>query len=168
MSVGLDQLTAEFRRSVEALLDQCKMNGVEMRPFFAVRSPQEQARLWRQSRSREEIEAATHRLQAGGAVFLARILVSMGAQHGPRVTNCLPGLSWHQWGEAVDCFWAVNGVAEWSASRLVDGVNGYHFYARMARASGLYPGGLWRSLKDWPHVQLRSEGSPIEAPNRSP
>jgi hypothetical protein len=79
------------------------------------------------------------------------------------VTGALPGTGWHQWGEAVDCFWALDGRAEWSTSRLVDGVNGYRFYADKAKVLGLTAGGFWRTLKDWPHVQLRSAASPVAA-----
>lgn len=75
----------------------------------------------------------------------------------------MPGLSWHQWGEAVDCFWSLNGSAEWSASTKADGINGYRIYASFAKDMGLDAGGFWHSFKDWPHVQMRSAGSPISA-----
>jgi peptidoglycan LD-endopeptidase CwlK len=77
------------------------------------------------------------------------------------VTNALPGLSWHQWGEALDCFWVVDGAAEWSTRRLVNGLNGYHVYADEAKRLELTAGGFFRSLKDWPHVQLDKAGSPL-------
>ncbi|MBP7003651.1 MAG: M15 family metallopeptidase [Amaricoccus sp.] len=137
--------------------------GVEMRPYFGIRTPKEQAILWRQSRSKEEIAAAVLRLKQGGAPFLAETLESVGPQNGPEVTKALPGLSWHQWGEAVDCFWAVNGKAEWSSSKIIDGVNGYKEYARRVKQAGLDAGGLWPSFKDWPHAQFRRQGSPTSA-----
>lgn len=163
MAVSLDGLDAVFRGKIDQLLKELARIGIEMRPYMALRTPEVQAKLWRQSRSREEIASAVQRLKGGGAPFLANVLESVGPQHGAHVTNALPGLSWHQWGEAVDCFWAVNGIAEWSASKIIDGVNGYQVYAQRARDMGLEPGGLWRSLKDWPHVQLRREGSPVLA-----
>jgi hypothetical protein len=163
MAVSLDGLDEVFREKINGLLRDLIGIGVEMRPCAAVRSPKEQARLWRQSRSREEVEAAILRLQNAGAPFLADILDNVGPQHGAHVTNALPGLSWHQWGESVDCFWAVNGAAEWSASKIIDGVNGYQVYAARASSMGLDAGGLWRGLKDWPHVQLRKAGSPVLA-----
>ncbi|GAK49224.1 hypothetical protein U14_00443 [Candidatus Moduliflexus flocculans] len=55
---------------------------------------------------------------------------SVGPQYGDPVTNALPGCSWHQWNEAVDLFWVIDGKAEWSSKKkimLQDGssVNGY-------------------------------------------
>ena len=76
------------------------------------------------------------------------------------MTNAIPGLSWHQWGEAVDCFWLLDNKAEWSTRKQVNGVNGYANYAATASAMGLNAGGFWSSLKDWPHVQLRKESHP--------
>lgn len=163
MAIPLTDLDEAFREKMQSLLAALDAIGVEMRPYFGVRTPEEQAILWRQSRSREEISAAIARLRSGGADFLADILRDVGPRHGPHVTNALPGLSWHQWGEAVDCFWAVNGVAEWSSTKLVDGINGYRVYATKAKELGLEAGGFWSSLKDWPHVQLRRAGSPASA-----
>ncbi|MGP4665582.1 M15 family metallopeptidase [Agrobacterium pusense] len=161
MAVGIDALNDDFRDKVANLIKTMRALGIVMRPYTAVRTVEEQAILWRQSRSAEEVQTAIERLRDGGAPFLAEALQSVGPRHGKHVTNALPGLSWHQWGEAVDCFWAVNGVAEWSASRIIDGVNGYQVYAEMAKQAGLTAGGFWRSLKDWPHVQLRAAGSPV-------
>ena len=79
----------------------------------------------------------------------------MGPQNGDPVTKTPPGISWHQWGEALDCFWLVDGAAEWSLRRMVNGQNGYHVYADEAEKLELTPGGHWPRFKDWPHVQLR-------------
>jgi hypothetical protein len=99
-------------------------------------------------------------LRAEGANFLAHCLESVGPQHRDPVTNALPGFSWHQWGEAVDCFWLLDGRAEWSTTRKVNGENAYRVYAHEATTLGLTAGGLWPRFKDWPHVQLRSASSP--------
>ena len=100
-------------------------------------------------------------LHAAGADYLADCIVRVGPQNGDPVTNAVPGLSWHQWGEAADCFWVVKGDAEWSTKRLVNGLNGYRVMAEEAKRLGLDPGGLWRKFPDWPHVQLRPEPSPL-------
>jgi hypothetical protein len=156
----LNALVPEFRLRVVALLDRCAARGTPMRPYFTLRSPFEQARLWRQSRSREQIEAKIAELRSESAPFLADCIERVGPQHGDPVTNAVPGLSWHQWGEAVDCFWLVDGDAEWSPRKEINGLNGYQVYAEEAQAAGLTAGGLWPSFKDWPHVQLRSADSP--------
>ena len=163
MAISLDGLDPAFRAKVEELLTALKAIGVDMRPYFGLRTLEQQAILWRQSRSKEEIAAAIDKLKSANAGFLADVLHSVGPQHGPHVTNALPGLSWHQWGEALDCFWSLNGSAEWSVSKIADGINGYKVYANLAKEMGLNAGGHWNSFKDWPHVQMRAAGSPIGA-----
>jgi hypothetical protein len=159
MSIDVSMLVSEFREKLNSLIAACRGKGVEMRPYFGIRTPFEQAKLWRQSRTAEEIDQKIAELRTQGAAFLAHCLESVGPQNGAPVTNAIPGLSWHQWGEAVDCAWVVAGKTEWSAQKKVNGINGYRVYAAQAQALGLDPGGLWKSLKDWPHVQLRAASS---------
>jgi len=160
MAVDLAALKPEFRSRVRTLLEACGARDVEMRPYGAIRSPFQQARLWRQSRAREEILAQIKAFREAGAPFLAHCLASVGPQYGKHVTNALPGFSWHQWAEAVDCFWVVDGKAEWSTTRAVGGVNGYRVYAEEAERLDLTAGGLWTSFRDWPHVQARPDAHP--------
>lgn len=163
MAADLGPLVAEFRGKVEELIANCAQRGVEMRPNAGLRTPFEQAKLWRQSRAREEIEAKIDALRADGANFLAYCLESVGPQQGKHVTNAIPGLSWHQFGEAVDCFWVVNGTAEWSSKKKVGGVNGYRVYVEEAEQLGLTAGGNWAVFKDWPHVQMRGPSNVLKA-----
>jgi hypothetical protein len=165
MAADLGALLPAFRIRVEDLVSACRLRGIEMRPYMGVRDPMEQARLWRQSRAREEIELKITELRQSGASYLARCLELAGDQNGPHVTNSIPGLSWHQWGEAVDSFWVVDGRAEWSTTKKVDGLNGYQVYAEEASKLGIDAGGLWTRFKDWPHVQLRPCPSPLGAMN---
>lgn len=152
MSRELSYLAGEFRVLCEKLIAECAAVGVTMVPFFTLRDPYTQARLWRQSRSRAEVEAAISDLKREGATYLAHCLESVGPQHGKWATNALPGYSWHQWGRALDCFWLVDGKAEWSDRKGGDR-NGYRVYAEIAKRIGLTPGGYWKRSKDWPHVQ---------------
>jgi hypothetical protein len=161
MSRDLFSLVPDFREAIGRVLSSCYEQGFEMRPYFTVRDPWTQARLWRQSRSIEEIMRAIRDLEKNGAAFLADVLRSVGPQQGPHLTDALPGLSWHQWGEAVDCYWYLDGEAEWSTRRKVklnDGreINGYRLYGEIAVAQGLTSGGFWHNLVDWPHIQKRS------------
>ena len=160
MAVNLDALVTGFRGSVETLIANCRLRGIEMRPHSAVRPPSEQARLWRQSRAREEIDAKIASFRTDGAEFLALCIEDAGPQHGDHVTDSPPGFSWHQWGEAVDCFWVVDGKAEWSTVKKINGLNGYQVFADEAEALGLTAGGHWTKFKDWPHAQLRVAGGP--------
>ena len=162
MPPSIQDLELEFQQGAQDVLDTCAGLGVEMRVNETVRSPLAQARLWRQSRAIEEIRARIAALRAAGAPFLAECIEKVGPQHGDHVTNAPPGLSWHQWGEALDCFWVVDGRAEWSTTRKVNGQNGYRVYAATADQLGLDAGGLWTRFKDFPHVQLRAAGSPAD------
>ncbi len=160
MSRDLNSLTPEFKMRVEELLRACDDSGYPMRQFFTLRSPFEQGKLWRQSRSTQQIHLKLAELKSKGAEFLAHCIESVGPQNGRQVTNAIPGFSWHQWGEAVDCFWLIDGKAEWSARKKLNGINGYVNFAHIANSMGLDAGGRWRSFKDWPHVQLRKESNP--------
>jgi peptidoglycan LD-endopeptidase CwlK len=167
MAIDLTKLSADLidklQRTLEACrvtLEACRVQGIEMRPYNGLRTPLEQAKLWRQSRTSLQIRRKIEELRDQGALYLSSVIQEAGPQHGPEVTRAIPGFSWHQWGEAVDCFWAVDGDAEWSTTRKINGLNGYKVYAEEAKKIGLTPGGLWTSFKDWPHVQLRAESNP--------
>lgn len=145
----MSQLVQEFEFKVGRALSACATAGVEMRPYYRLRTTTEQAKLWRQSRPKEEIEAAVSMLQRERAPYLARCLVEAGAQSGKWATNALPGQSWHQWGEAVDCAVYEHGKFSWSAAHP-----GYELYARAAKAEGLEAGYYWQR-KDAVHIQFR-------------
>src|SRR5262245_37617115 len=162
-SRDINDLIPEFVPLAEQLLKICLERGIEMRPFHTLRDPFEQARLWRQSRTTEEVKRKIVEFRDAGAIFLAFCLNSVGKQFGRHVTNSPPGLSWHQWGESMDCFWVVDGHAEWSTTRLINGLNGYQVYTEVARELGLTPGGLFSKQKDFPHVQFRPSSNPLSA-----
>jgi peptidoglycan L-alanyl-D-glutamate endopeptidase CwlK len=161
MAINLNTLVPEFRAIVDQLLQNCKDAGYPMQPTFAIRTPVEQAALWRRSRTGEQVTQQIQKLRDQGAGFLADCIVTAGPQNGEHVTNALPGMSWHQWGEALDCVWIVNGKENWSTDLLVNGKNGYSVYAALAKELGLNAGAYWKSFKDWPHVQLRSASGPL-------
>ncbi|HEY0071506.1 MAG TPA: M15 family metallopeptidase [Chloroflexia bacterium] len=158
-SPRLDGLVPEFRAKAEILIQNCADLGIEMRPNEGVRTPFRQARYWRQSRSWQTVHNEIVRLKNAGADYLAYCIEAVGPQFGKvgaHITMAIPGYSFHQWGEALDCYWIVNGAAEWSTTKKVGGKNGFQVYANEAKKLGLTAGGLWAgSFKDWPHVQLR-------------
>jgi peptidoglycan LD-endopeptidase CwlK len=150
-----DDLDQAFREKLDKTIADCDAKGVIMVPYIGIRDPWEQARLWRQSRSGTVVRAAIKDLKDQGADFLAKVLEDVGPQDpGPKRTGALPGFSWHQWGEACDCYRRINGGADWDTKN-------YEFYAKTAEDNGLTAGGYWNSLKDWPHVQLRATDSPL-------
>lgn len=162
MASDLNLLIPEFRVKVEQLLENCRYRGVIMKPCDTLRVPYTQARLWRQSRSKAVIQKKINELKEKGAPFLAHCIETVGPQSGPHVTNAIPGLSWHQWGEAVDCYWSVKGSIIWGNDTKVNGINGYHVYAVEAEKLGLTAGHFWNKFKDTPHIQYRQCIIPLE------
>ncbi len=170
MSRDLKKLDGDFETKVISLLNACAVRGVSMRAFYTERSPWSQARIWRSTRSANEILQAVQRLKTNRALFIAEVVLEVGPQYSPpsargHLTNALPGVSWHQWGEAIDCFWLYQGRAEWSVKTQhpltgnKEG-NGYQVYADEALELGLLSAGLawgW----DWMHVQARNSSSPL-------
>lgn len=146
-------MSEDFDLLLDELEDSCRSRGVNLHQYCLIRTPWDQARFWRQSRRRDEVLSAVSRLEDAGADFLAGCLMDVGPQPmGPRITNSLPGLSWHQWGEAADyCPVGSDGKLDW------DDEAGFHSLAEEARRLKLTSGYYWR-FKDMPHVQLRSQG----------
>ena len=158
-SRDLAALCADFAPQAQALLDACASRDVRMRPFFTMRGPGVQAKLWCQSRTAAQIEKQIQSLRWAGAHWLAGLLDPTWAKTGPAVTNALPGMSWHQWGEAIDCFvLGEDGNAVWDARHA-----SYRVYAEEARKLRLEAGGLWLRFPDAVHVQLRQTSSPLKA-----
>lgn len=151
MNRNLYALVPEFREKVEAVLADCKQQGFDLRPFCTQRTVDEQARLWRQSRSKEEIDEQVGMLRIKGATWLAQVMQRVGPQYGRHVTNALPGASWHNWSEAIDCF-VYDTVAVWDADHP-----GYAAYATAAKARGLEAGFYWSRFQDAVHVQQRHD-----------
>lgn len=158
----LKGLDPEFHASVLKLLAGAYERGVVMIPVCGVRTVFDQAKAYRQSRTSAAITAEAARLKAQGAPFLAEALLSVGPQKGAlgqHVTKALPGLSWHQWGLAVDLAWSVDGTILWDLDKLVNGQNGYKATAELADDYGLHSGGkMWGW--DFPHFQANKFGSP--------
>ena len=150
MSREIELLEHDFREKAEELLIICQeRHSIIMRPFFTVRNVHEQAKLWRQSRPWPQIETAINEMKKQDASWLAGILESVGPQSGKWATNALPGQSWHQHGEALDCFvlnQETNG-AIWDSKH-----EGYRIYAKEAVTLGLDAGYYWQR-RDAVHVQ---------------
>ena len=157
-SRALSDLGSPFREGMESLLAMVNQSGGtqwEFRPFSTLRDPWEQASLWRQSRSFEEMMIQHNRLIGTGAPFLAQCLFETGPSFGKHVTNALPGQSWHQWGEACDLFLVVDGKANWDVSH-----EAWKELSTLTLAKGFDSGFAWTQFPDAPHVQLR-KGSPL-------
>ena len=149
-----------FNKKKEELIELTNKIGQDkekrdFRPLFTIQSYhtirdlKTQAKLWRQSRSTEEIYILVRKMEREGAPYISYIIDKVGKQHGRWATNCIPGQSWHNWNLAVDCFVKnEQNRSVWSSRH-----DGYKIYAQTAKKLGLTSGFYW-SRCDAVHVQL--------------
>jgi hypothetical protein len=150
--LSFGELEPTFADLCVRLITECANHGILLMPYSANRSPTEQAKLWRQGRSLAEIESAARRLKDAGAPYLASCLLTVGPQRGAKVTNALPGESWHNWGEGLDFF-----VLDENDQPIHDGSHPkYIEMGAHAEEVGLHAGVFWPK-PDAGHVQLRSQ-----------
>lgn len=153
MRFDAERLEPKFASLCRKLIYICGAKEIKLKPYSGVRGPREQAKLWRQGRDTKTIEEMIIKLEEREAPFLAQCLREVGPQNGPFVTNALPGESWHQWGEAMDCF-----VLDNNGMPIEDGQDlQYKEYGEVARDLGLTAGVFWK-FADPGHVQLRRDG----------
>lgn len=158
----ISELEPEFGEKITIILNNCKRLGVTFALRNGNRNTFTQAVYWRRSRSSEEIAEKIKMLQNEQADFLAYCLFIIGEQQGPYVTDALPGLSWHQYGLAVDCAWIVDSKVCWDNENLYNGINGYEILATEAKKLGICSGHEWKDFKDSGHLQANFYASPLD------
>jgi len=151
MSRSLDLLTDSTKKKAEKLQEVCECVTLV---YCTIRSIEEQARLWRQSRSTLEILSKIEKFRARDLGFLARILHEVGPQYGKHVTNACCGESYHQYGLAFDIVPIVNGKCDWKNNWSQIGV--------AATEAGLEWGGTWTRFVDKPHCQNVLGNNPLK------
>lgn len=123
-----------------------------------------------------EVYTKAQVMQKNGAHWLASLLSQQWCvdypQRDPKIskdwaTNAEPGLSWHQWGRAIDCgvFYAPSNKLVWgkkdeTPEEKKASAYGFAIYTDEATKLGLMAGGNWTS-KDWVHIQAPKTFSPI-------
>ncbi|MBN2060456.1 MAG: M15 family metallopeptidase [Deltaproteobacteria bacterium] len=156
----LEDLVEEMREKAEDIQKSCmEKGGFDLLIYCTLRSPEEQARLYRQSRSRQEIDRKIKTLHSRGFDFLGQVLEDVGPCHGPKVTNAGPGESWHNYGRAFDAVPLVGGKPAWDyrKSRSL-----WDTYGEVVRQAGLYWAGDWTRFREYPHAQLMSGNNPLK------
>lgn len=139
MTVDFTLLDPKFATICTTLIQNCANKGIKIVPVSGLRTLQEQAILWRQSRSTETINVQIAIYRNNDCDYMADLLEGVGPHEGAHVTNALPGYSWHNWGQALDC--VVN-------------IGSYSDYANQACLLGLTAGYNFKSFPDIGHVQL--------------
>lgn len=157
----LFDLDIEFAAKVTTVLKNCKKQMVEIELRGGIRNTFTQAVYWKRSKPDKVITEKIEELQQNGADFLAYCLFAVGEQQGVHITNAIPGLSWHQYGLAVDCVWILDSNACWDNKNLYNGINGYEVLAMEAKKQGIWSGHTWNDFQDSGHLQANSHPSPL-------
>lgn len=142
----------------QAAVDGCAKQNVKLLVYCTLRSLQEQARLYRQSRTRKDIDTKMAQLRKAKFGFLADIIESVGAQYGRWATNAGPGESWHNYAEAFDAVPLRGKVGLWNEKLYK---HEWNVYGSVVSELGLEWGGNWKR-KDMPHSQLREGANPLD------
>lgn len=101
--VDLQLLEPEFQEKLKGFLTSfAKKSDYTISIIKGFVHPLEQARLWRQSRPDSIVDNVISTLQNQGGEFLAEILSKGSTVSGVHVTNDLPGISWFNWGRAIE------------------------------------------------------------------
>ena len=156
MTIDWTLLDSGFAIKAQNLINLCDAQGFTMVPYCGLRTLTEEAKLWRQSRQTKEISQKIQSLIALNAPYLAQIIINVGPQpDGPWKTDTIPGLSWHNWGQAIDLYWQLpDGSINWDGK-----AQGYQVLGELATANGLKWGGDFTD-PDWDHVQLNQQEIP--------
>lgn len=147
----LDNLEPEFFNRLLETVELCKKYDTTVIPYQGIRTPHEQARLWRRGRTTAFIEQEIAGLRNNGAEYLASLIEQAGKQKGKRVTGAMPGYSWHQYGKACDFY-----VQDENEEPIWDSAHdGYQVLCECAEECGLVSGHRWK-MKDSVHVQMNN------------
>lgn len=159
MSDYLNGLTPEFRSSLDKLITLCSNSGLVVRISSGLRTPLEQAMIWRRGREISIIVDKVGWLKSQGCYYLASCIQTAGPQSGEWATNAIPGESFHNYGEAADFL-----AYDHQGKPINDGNDPtYVQFQKLITLSGLNNYGThW--TKDAGHVQLRP-GSPVDIMN---
>ncbi len=151
MTIDWTMLDSGFIVKCQNLFNICEANKLTMVPYYGIRSLEDQAKLWRRSRTTVEVDAEISKLRSENCNYLADIIEKVGVQsNGKWATNSIPGLSWHNWGQALDCYRSIDGKAVWDKDDYTD-------FGKYAVEVGLKWG---NTFKDYNHIQLNQKEVP--------
>ena len=158
-SRSLTDLDTGVRAQAREVVSACEQVGVDLLIYCTLRPLEEQARLYRQSRSRDEINAKMTRLRNRGFDFLARIIEDVGPCYGRHVTNATAGESWHNYGEAWDAVPLIGGKPAWN---YLQAKSQWDAYGECVRQVDMFWAGDWTRFREYPHAQKRQGGNPLK------
>lgn len=148
----LEDLTPEVHEAAQAHRARCADAGIDLLIYCTFRDVDEQARLFRQGRSPEQIQRRVDRLRTRGFPGLAQVLAQVATPNGSRVTFAGPGESFHQYRLAYDCVPLVDGKPVWSTSG--EAADLWQRVGELGQESGLEWAGTWSRFREFPHFQI--------------
>ncbi len=149
----LEDLVPEVQAMAKEHILRCADAGIELLIYCTLRDAQEQARLYRQSRTKEQVQKKMDQLTAKGFPALAKILKDVGPQKsGPKVTNAGPGESFHQYSRAYDCVPVLQGKPIWGTGG--EGAALWDKVGKLGKKCGLEWAGEWTTFREFPHFQF--------------
>lgn len=150
-SRNLDDLLPEVAALAREHALACAKKNIELLIYCTLRDAAEQARLYCQGRTPEQIQECGRKLLDGGFPQLAALLDQAVPQPGSKVTFAGPGESYHQYGLAYDCVPIVGGKCLWKTSG--DAAAVWSEVGRLGKEIGLEWAGEWTRFKEFPHFQ---------------
>lgn len=152
-SRDLKDLKPETAEKARDLIYACGNHNIELLVYCTFRDNAEQALLFCQGRTAEQIQKKAQELEIEfKRPDLAAYLVATGARTGKRVTWAGPGQSMHQYGFAFDCVPMVGGKPVWDRITPINQI----LWAKIGRLGtevGLEWAGYWPNFKEFPHFQ---------------
>jgi peptidoglycan L-alanyl-D-glutamate endopeptidase CwlK len=159
----IEDLRPDVQKKLIQVIAACKAQGVDLLVTSTFRSLKDQARLYRKTRTRWEIEQKIEslkydyehglRLDGRGFYFLADVLEGVGPQSGPlgkHVTGAGPGQSWHNYGLAFDAYVLVDGKPDFEVTNPA----AWEIYIQAVEKNGLASAARWIHNRELPHAQL--------------
>lgn len=151
----LSDLTPELKLKAKQVLE---ISETPILIYCTLRSMEEQAKLWRQSRSFATILRKKEHFENMGRADLAEILINVGPQNGKHVTYACCGESWHNYRKAFDGVPMKHGKALWSRKHVKE----WGDFENVIKKVGLIWGGDWNHFRDYVHVQDVEGGNPLK------
>lgn len=155
----LEDLQPPVQQAAREHILKCADEGIELLIYCTLRDAREQARIYWQGRTEEQVQRKIDALSNKGFPDLAGLLEETGPQPGRKVTFAGPGESFHQYGLAYDCVPLVGGKAEWSTSG--EGAQLWQTVGDLGKSCGLEWAGDWTRFREFPHFQ-RTGGRSLE------
>ena len=160
-SRDISKLVPELREKAEQLVEKVS-KSFPVLIYCTGRSAEEQAKIYRKSRTFAVIKAKHDTLVKYGHTELAQILLDVGPQYGElgrHLTKAGPGESWHQYWQAFDAVPMIGGKPAWI---IRTHKAEWAELGRVATELGLNWGGNWPKWADYPHFQLPVTGNPLK------